>query len=106
MARERCQLYQCQCSRLQLLLRLARAVTIHKSQGLTIDKLVVDIGKREFSPGLSFVACSKVRNIEDLLLNPPFPFQRLTSIGNSRQLRERLAEQQRLISMQESDQHN
>ena len=96
----------CQCSRLQLPLRLAWAVTIHKLQGLTIDKLVVDIGKREFSPGLTFVACSRVRNIEDLLLSPPFPFQRLTSIGNSRQLRERLAEEQRLISMQESDQHN
>ena len=38
-----------QCSRLQLPLRLAWAVTIHKSQGLTIDKLVVDIGKRELS---------------------------------------------------------
>ena len=82
-----------QCSRLQLSLRLAWAVTIHKSQGLTIDKLVVVIGKREFSPGL--------RNIKDLLLSPPFPIQRLTSIGNSRQPCQRLAEEQRLTSMQE-----
>ena len=90
-----------QCSRLQLPLRLAWALTIHKSQGLTIDKLVVDIGKREFSAGLTFVACSRVRNIQDLLLTPPFPLQCLTSIGNSRQLRQRLAEEQRLVLMQE-----
>ena len=49
-----------QCSRLQLPLKLAWAVTIHKSQGLTLDKVVVDIGKREFSTGLTFVACSRV----------------------------------------------
>ena len=49
-----------QCSRLQLPLKLAWAVTIHKSQGLTLDKEVIDIGKREFSSGLTFVACSRV----------------------------------------------
>ena len=37
-----------QCSRLQLPLKLAWAVTIHKSQGLTLNKVVVDIGKKEF----------------------------------------------------------
>ncbi len=36
-----------QCSRLQLPLKLAWAVTIHKSQGLMLDKVVIDIGKKE-----------------------------------------------------------
>ena len=64
-----------QCSRLQLPLRLAWAVTIHKSQGLTLDKVVIDIGKKEFSSGLTFVACSCVCHLEDILFVAPFPFQ-------------------------------
>ena len=46
------------CSRLQLPLKLAWAITIHKAQGLSLDKAVVNIGRKEFSPGLTFVACS------------------------------------------------
>ena len=55
-----------QLSRLQLPLTLAWAVTIPKSQSLTLDKVVIDIGQREFSSGLTFVACSRVRHIQDL----------------------------------------
>ena len=89
-----------QCSCLQLPLKLAWAVTIHKSQGLTLDKVVVDVGKKEFSCGLSFVACSRVRKLSDILFVPPFPLQRLTSIARSRRLHER-KEDQRLLSIQE-----
>ena len=90
-----------QCSRLQLPLKLAWAVTIHKSQGLTLDKVVIDVGKKEFSCGLTFVACSRVRKLTDILFTPPFPLQRLTSIANSQRLRERKEEDQRLLSLQE-----
>ena len=55
-----------QCSRLQLPLKLAWAVTIHKSQGLTLHKVVIDVGKKEFC-GLTYVACSRVRQLTDLL---------------------------------------
>ena len=54
-----------QCSRLKLPLKLAWAVTIHKAQGLTLDKVVIDVGKKEFSSGLTFVACSRVRHLAD-----------------------------------------
>ena len=88
------------CSRLQLPLKLAWAVTIHKSQGLTLDKVVVDIGKKEFSTGLTFVACSRVRHLEDLLFDPPFTFQRVANLSKSQRLQERLLEDSKLLLLE------
>ncbi|KAF5369030.1 hypothetical protein D9758_003111 [Tetrapyrgos nigripes] len=51
------------CSRLQLPSRLAWAVTVHKSQGLTIKKAQVGLGRKEFCAGLTFVALSGVTDI-------------------------------------------
>ena len=85
-----------QCSRLQLPLKLAWAVTIHKGQGLTLGKSAVDVGKKEFTSGLTFVACSRVRRLTDLLFDPPFPYQRLVKLGDSPRLQERLLEDARL----------
>jgi len=72
-----------QCSRLQLPLKLAWAVTIHKSQGMTLDKVVFDVDKKEFSTGLTFVACSRVRHLNDLLFVLPFPFQHVVHPASS-----------------------
>ena len=89
-----------QCSRLQLPLKLAWAVTIHKAQGLTLDKVVIDVGKKEFACGLTFVACSRVRKLTDLLFNPPFPFQRIANLAKSQRLHERLLEDARLCTLE------
>ena len=92
-----------QCSRLQVPLKLAWAVTIHKSQGLTLDKVVIDVGKREFSTGLTFVACSRVRQLRDLLFTPPFPYKRISSLSKStRLIKDRQTEDERLLSLQPS----
>ena len=91
-----------QCSRLQLPLKLAWAVTIHKAQGLTLDKVVINVGKKEFSSGLTFVACSRVRHLTDLLFDPPFPFQRIANLSKSQRLKERLDEDSRLQQLQET----
>ena len=88
-----------QCSRLQIPLKLAWAVTIHKSQGLTLDKAVIDVGKKEFSTGLTFVACSRVRQLTDLLFVPPFSFQRVANLSKSVRLKDRLIEDARLQQM-------
>jgi len=89
-----------QCSRLQLPLKLAWAVTIHKAQGLTLSKVAVDIGKKEFCAGLTFVAISRVRRLTDVLFNPPFPFQRLANLAKSRRVQERKDEEARLLRLE------
>jgi hypothetical protein len=48
-------------------IRLAWAVTIHKSQGLTFEKAIVDAGQ-SFAPGQVYVALSRLTNLDGLVL--------------------------------------
>ena len=52
----------------QIPLRLAWAVTVHKSQGQTYDEVVIDMGRGAFSPGQTYIALSRVRSLEGLYL--------------------------------------
>jgi ATP-dependent DNA helicase PIF1 len=52
-------------------LRLAWAVTIHKSQGKTFDKVVVDIGRGAFAHGQVYVALSRCTSFSGLVLRTP-----------------------------------
>ncbi len=49
-------------------LRLAWAITIHKSQGKTFDKVVIDIGRGTFAHGQVYVALSRCTNFQGIVL--------------------------------------
>ncbi len=55
----------------QLPFRLAWAVTVHKSQGKTFDKVVFDRGRRVFAAGQLYVALSRCTSLEGLTLKDP-----------------------------------
>ena len=82
-------------------LRLAWALTIHKSQGLTLEKAWVDSGTKETTLGLTYVALSRVRNLSSLVIEP-ITFQRLLEIRKKEMLHYRLNEEKclELISVQ------
>ena len=82
-------------SRQQLPLQLRYAITIHKSQGQTLEKAVIDIGKAELAASCTFVAVSRLRSLNDGLFQP-MSFKSLQAIATSCCLSERLNEESRL----------
>jgi len=73
--------------RQQLPLRLAYA--------LTLPKAWIDIGKTKKSPGITYVALSRVQNLSSCVIEP-MSFERLTALKSSKNLTFRLQKEERL----------
>ncbi|MBA2328318.1 MAG: AAA family ATPase [Flavisolibacter sp.] len=82
----------------QFPLRLAWAVTIHKSQGLTFDKVIIDAGAA-FAPGQVYVALSRCTNLDGIVLLSSIPKHRLANDFRVVQFSENEMAQERLQQM-------
>ncbi len=84
--------------RQQLPLRLAWALTIHKSQGLTLLKAWIDIGKSARTAGVYYFALSRVKTLTSCVIEP-MTYERLTTLKSSASLQFRVNEENRLNSI-------
>ena len=66
-------------------LKLAWAITIHKSQGLTFDSIYLDIGRGAFAPGQTYVALSRCRTLNGVYLKKEISVQDVLCDGRVKQ---------------------
>ena len=69
-------------TRLQVPLTVAHALTIYKAQGLTLGKIIVDIGKSERAAGSTYVGLSRVKALTDIMFQVMPSKSRFDSIKN------------------------
>ena len=79
-------------------LTLSWAITIHKSQGMTLNRLTIDLGHTEYSSGLTFVALSRAKSFSGLRIKP-FEFKRYRRIMAGKYVLARRSEFGRLRSL-------
>jgi len=65
---------------------------------LTLDKVYLDIGLKEYFDGLTYVALSRVKELENMILRP-FSFERLQSICKIKSFKFRKLEEERLQTL-------
>ena len=74
---------------------------MHKSQGQTLEKAVIELGPKEACTGLTFVCLSRAKRLADLMVEP-MSFDRIGKLGNSDAINASLGEEVRLVDLAQS----
>jgi uncharacterized protein YpbB len=83
-------------------IKLAWAITVHKSQGLTFEKAIIDAG-RAFAPGQVYVALSRLTSLDGLVLCSPVNYNSIRSDRNVQEFSETKPEAGRLTEVLEEE---
>ena len=76
------------CTRKQMPIKLNYASTIHKAQGATLTSGIIDLGDKETSLGLAFVALTRFKSIHDFLISSnSLTFRRFDNLKNHASLK-------------------
>jgi hypothetical protein len=84
-------------------IKLAWAITVHKSQGLTFSKAIIDVGSA-FAPGQVYVALSRLRSLDGLILRTRIDPSVVTSDAEVVAFTQRGAEQEPLLQQLKASQ--
>jgi len=84
--------------RQQIPLKMAWALTIHKSQGLTLERETIDTGSIDYQ-GLTFTVFSRVRELHCLCIQPSFTFERYERMQQGPHVHRHRSEEQCLLSL-------
>ena len=79
------------CTRTQVLLTVTWAITVHKAQGITADKIITNITEKDYVVSLTYVAISRVKKLTGLLFEELFDYSRFRSTKASKTKIMRLA---------------
>ncbi|KJZ69520.1 hypothetical protein HIM_11097 [Hirsutella minnesotensis 3608] len=82
------------CTRTQFPLIVCYAITVHKSQSITEGMIVTDLSCRDFQTGLSYVAVSRVKTLQGLMLDAPFDRNHLTYASPPEGIKMKMRDQQ------------
>ena len=79
---------------------LGYALSIHKLQRSTCERVILNLGKKEFALGLLLVVATRTKSFEGLPFDLYPNFTRFQQVNNSKSLKQRLIEEKRLKELE------